>query len=426
MTYKETLDFLFSSLPQFQRIGAAAYKNNLDNTIELDNHFEHPHRQFKTIHVGGTNGKGSVSSMIQSVLVKAGYKVGMYTSPHLTDFRERITINGEMMPESEVVDFVAKNITIIEKLKPSFFEMTVAMAFDYFRNQKVDIAVIEVGMGGRLDSTNIIEPMASVITNISYDHVSFLGNTLDKIATEKAGIIKTKTPVVIGQSDSVINEVFDDIARKMSAPIIYADARFKTDMEQMDSDIVEVLDTETNTKETFKLTLKGDCQKYNLITALALIDVIKEELKIAPKHIKQGLEVADIRGRWQIVDNEPLVICDTAHNIAGLRFTVEQIMRQQYKKLFIILGVVSDKDVENMLMLMPKGATYLFTAASVERAMSPDELNEKASYLGLDGKAVPTVKEAYEKARKMAKKNDMIFVGGSTFVVADLLNLLEK
>ncbi len=425
MTYNQTLDFLYSSLPQFQRIGAAAYKNNLDNTIKLDNHLNHPHRQFKTIHVAGTNGKGSVSTMIQSVLVEAGYKVGMYTSPHLTDFRERITINGEMMPKDDVVKFVAENKTIIENLKPSFFEMTVAMAFDYFRNQNVDIAVIEVGMGGRLDSTNIIQPLASVITNISFDHVAFLGNTLEKIATEKAGIIKSNTPVIIGQSDPLINDVFNKVAQKMEAPIIYADERFKTIKNQTGSNAVQVTDTQSNTIYEFDLKLKGDYQKCNVVTALALLETLKDELNLSDEQIKQGLENADIRGRWQVVGNEPLVICDTAHNVAGIRFTVEQIIRQNYKKLFIVLGAVSDKDIDKMLMLMPQGATYFFTAASVERAMAPEELASKAKELGLSGMQAPTVKEAYEMAMKMAKKNDMIFVGGSTFVVADLLQLLK-
>lgn len=426
MTYKETLEFLFSRLPQFQRIGAAAYKNSLDTTFSLDRYFDHPHNEFKTIHIAGTNGKGSVSTMIQSVLVQAGYKVGMYTSPHLTDFRERITINGQMMPEEEVTSFVMKHKSIIETLKPSFFEMSVAMAFDFFRYQKVDIAVIEVGMGGRLDSTNIVNPIACVITNISYDHVFFLGNTIKKIATEKAGIIKINTPIVIGQSQPEISELFNEKANKLGAPIYHAEDMFKAFVDSEDIEITVVRDLNDNSDHKFKLTLKGDYQRNNLVTALALLDTVKAKLNITQEHIKLGLEKADIRGRWQVVGNEPLVVCDTAHNVAGIRFVVEQIIRQSYKKLYVVLGAVSDKDVDEMLMIMPKGAYYLFTAASVERAMPSDELKRRAIAVGLEGVDTATVKEAFDKAMKMAKKNDMIFVGGSTFVVADLLEIIGK
>ena len=426
MTYKDTLDFLFSSLPQFQRIGAAAYKNSLDTTLALDKYFDHPHKNFKVIHVGGTNGKGSVSTMIQSVLVQAGYKVGLYTSPHLTDFRERITINSEMIPEQEVTNFVMNHKDIIETLKPSFFEMSVALAFDYFRNQNIDIAVIEVGMGGRLDSTNIVNPIASVITNISYDHTLFLGNTLEKIAAEKAGIIKLNTPIIIGQTQPKISQLFEEKASKLMAQIYQADKRFKASVDMEDSEFVVVNDVENGVEYKLNLALKGDYQLYNLVTALALIDIVKSQLNISQAHIIEGLEKADIRGRWQTLGTEPLVICDTAHNVAGIRFVVEQIMRQSYKKLYVVLGAVSDKDVDEMLMLMPKGAYYLFTQASVERAMPTGELKKRAVDLGLNGIETDTVKEAFEKAMKMAKKNDMIFVGGSTFVVADLLEIMGK
>ena len=426
MTYKDTLDFLFSSLPQFQRIGAAAYKNSLDTTLALDKYFDHPHKNFKVIHVGGTNGKGSVSTMIQSVLVQAGYKVGLYTSPHLTDFRERITINSEMIPEQEVTNFVMNHKDIIKTLKPSFFEMSVALAFDYFRNQNIDIAVIEVGMGGRLDSTNIVNPIASVITNISYDHTLFLGNTLEKIAAEKAGIIKLNIPIVIGQTQPKIIQLFEEKAGKLMAQIYQADKRFKASVDTEDGKFVVVNDVENGVEYKLNMTLKGDYQSYNLVTALALIDIVKSQLNISQAHIIEGLEKADIRGRWQTLGTEPLVICDTAHNVAGIRFVVEQIMRQSYKKLYVVLGAVSDKDVDEMLMLMPKGAYYLFTQASVERAMPAGELKKRAVDLGLNGIETDTVKEAFEKAMKRAKKNDMIFVGGSTFVVADLLEIMGK
>ena len=364
--------------------------------------------------------------MIQSVLVQAGYKVGLYTSPHLTDFRERITINSEMIPEHEVTNFVMNHKDIIKTLKPSFFEMSVALAFDYFRNQNIDIAVIEVGMGGRLDSTNIVNPIASVITNISYDHTLFLGNTLEKIAAEKAGIIKLNTPIIIGQTQPKISQLFEEKASKLMAQIYQADKRFKASVDMEDSEFVVVNDVENGVEYKLNLALKGDYQLYNLVTALALIDIVKSQLNISQEHIKEGLEKADIRGRWQTLGTEPLVVCDTAHNVAGIRFVVEQIMRQSYKKLYVVLGAVSDKDVDEMLMLMPKGAYYLFTQASVERAMPTGELKKRAVDLGLNGIETDTVKEAFEKAMKRAKKNDMIFVGGSTFVVADLLEIMGK
>ena len=426
MTYKETLDFIFSSLPQFQRVGAVAYKDNLDNSNELDEHLNRPHEQFKTIHVAGTNGKGSVSTMIQSVLVRAGYKVGLYTSPHLTDFRERITINGQMMPENAVVDFVTNNKNIIAKLKPSFFEMSVAMAFDYFRNEKVDIAVVEVGMGGRLDSTNIIDPMACVITNISYDHVTFLGDTLEKIAIEKAGIIKPATPVVVGESDEFISAVFDEKAKKENAPIYYAERRFNAWNDPDNLELIVVQDMKNDRVTKFNLTLKGDCQKKNIVTALALIDTIKEQMNISDVDIKQGLEEANIRGRWYVVGNEPTVICDIAHNVAGIEGIVKQIKKQSYSELYMVIGVVSDKDVREMLKLLPREAHYIFTQASVERAMKFDELQRIALEVGVDGFATATVEEAYKQVIKMAKKEDLIFVGGSTFVVADLLEFIDK
>lgn len=423
MNYEQTLAFLYNSLPQFQRIGGAAYKANLDNTIELDEHFGHPHTSFKTIHVAGTNGKGSVSSMIYNILREAGYKVGLYTSPHLVDFRERIEINGELIPKEKVVEFVAKNKPIIERLKPSFFEMTVAMAFDYFRNEKVDYAVIEVGMGGRLDSTNIITPVLSVITNISLDHTQFLGRTLPKIAREKAGIIKPGVPVVVGEKNTDLDGIFIEVADLKRAELVFAENVYRCEINQ-DGKYV-VFDNENNTKE-FKLSMHGAYQCKNICTTLAAVDVlVQEDEKISNKAIVDGLEKTVVRGRWEVLGQNPLMVCDTAHNIGGMRYVVEQILSQKYKKLYIVLGFVRDKEIGEILKIMPRGAFYFFTQPSVPRGLPYKDLAELAKDdYELNGKEVATVGEAIVLAKKMAKQNDMIFIGGSTFVVADAIECL--
>lgn len=420
MNYEQTLAFLYNSLPQFQRIGGAAYKANLDNTIELDEHLGNPHKSFKTIHVAGTNGKGSVSNMVYNILRQCGYKVGLYTSPHLIDFRERIEVNGEMITKEEVVEFVEKNKSIIETLKPSFFEMTVAMAFDYFKNQQVDYAVIEVGMGGRLDSTNIITPVLSIITNISIDHTQFLGRTLQKIAREKAGIIKPGIPVVVGERNTDLSNVFAEVTEIKRAELVYADSIYRCSVNK-DGKYV-VLDYDDNEKE-FDLSMKGEYQCRNICTVLAAVDILaQEDDKISNKAIVEGLEKTVARGRWEIMGKNPLMVCDTAHNIGGIRYVVEQIMAQKYKKLYIVLGFVKDKEIGDMLKIMPRGAFYIFTQPSVPRGLSSKDLAEVAiNEYELNGKEVPTVSEAIVLAKKMAKSNDMIFIGGSTFVVADAI-----
>ncbi len=430
MTYEETLDFLFSSLPMFQRIGAAAYKANLDNTEALDSHFGHPHRNYHTIHVAGTNGKGSTSHMLASILQQQGYRVGLYTSPHLKDFRERIKINGEMIPRESVVDFVEQNRPLIEQLRPSFFEMTVAMAFDYFARNKVDVAVIEVGMGGRLDSTNIITPQASVITNISFDHTQFLGETLPAIAAEKAGIIKPTVPVVIGERDAQTESVFESKAAEQNSPITFASDVYKC---------TSAVETDNGQRLTFATAegelvvdcdLAGDCQRLNVATVLTTVEQLNRGgvLKIDNKSVINGIAHAaqqtGLMGRWQILNRAPLTVCDTGHNVGGMALVGRQITRQKYNRLWVVFGVVEDKDLEAELPFLPREGYYYFTNASVKRAMPADELTRKATAAGLRGESVPEgVAEALRRAKANAQPDDMIYIGGSTFIVADVPEL---
>jgi dihydrofolate synthase/folylpolyglutamate synthase len=428
MSYKETLDFLFSALPMFQRIGAAAYKANLDNTLALDEYLDHPHESFKSIHIAGTNGKGSVCHMLAAILQKAGYKTGLYTSPHLKDFRERIRINGQCIPETEVTGFVESNKPFIEKIKPSFFEMTVSMAFNYFRKEKVDIAVIETGLGGRLDSTNIISPVVSVITNIGLDHTNFLGDTLKKIAGEKAGIIKHRTPVVIGETQEVF-PVFMKKANEMHAPLFIADQKYR----------VEEFESGSIYKQAFRVYLMdglrfdpiitdllGDYQRKNIATVLRTVDVLVDAgFKVSERSILSGCSnvknLTGLRGRWEILDTKPLVICDTGHNREGLIEVVRQIRRTKYKQLHFIFGTVSDKDPSHVLKVMPKEAIYYFTQADIPRAMPREELAGMAMKMGLKGKTYPTPLEALESARAASDSEDLIFIGGSNFIVAEVL-----
>lgn len=429
MNYQETLDYLFSSLPMFQRIGGAAYKATLDNTEALDCYFKHPHKQYITIHVAGTNGKGSTSHMLASVLMRAGYRVGLYTSPHLIDFRERIMVNGEMITQQEVVDFVSQHSAILESQKPSFFEMTAAMAFQHFKDKDVDIAVIEVGMGGRLDSTNIITPILSIITNIDYDHMQFLGDTLAKIAGEKAGIIKQGVPVVIGETTPESMPVFVQRAYEAQSSICFADQTFRCNNSTINQTtqtlaIHSLLDDYTFDME---VDLLGDCQRKNVPTVLTAIEKLNTlGIKgLTLENIRLGLAHAagdtSLRGRWQIIGRDPLTVCDTGHNEAGIRIVTNQLARQNYKKLYVVFGVVSDKDLDHVLPLLPREAYYFFTRAAIERAMPVDKLFERATAAGLRGEAVATVHEALRAARAAADAEDMIFVGGSTFVVADCL-----
>lgn len=404
MTYDETIEYLFNSTPLFQNVGKAAYKEGLANTLALDEYFGHPHTKFKTIHVGGTNGKGSTSHSLASVLQSAGYKVGLFTSPHLKDFRERIRINGKMISEKYVVDFVEQNRNFFEPLYPSFFELTTAMAFKYFADENVDVAVIEVGLGGRLDCTNIISPVLSIITNISFDHVNLLGNTLEKIASEKAGIIKHGVPVVIGETTSETRPVFEAKAKEVNTQIVFAEEK----------DIPEIA-----------FELGGDYQQKNLRTIITALSILRGTFDISEHNIRDGLssvcERTGLMGRWQTLNECPKTVCDVGHNVGGFEYIVKQLARQQYKTLRIVIGMVNDKDVNGVLALLPKDAKYYFTRAKVARALQPEELQDKAKEYGLKGNCYPSVANAYEAAIREASTDDFIFVGGSCFVVAEVV-----
>lgn len=414
MTYSEATEYLFTSAPLFQNIGAGAYKEGLGNTVALDAHFGHPHTKYLTIHVAGTNGKGSVSHTLAAILQSAGYKVGLYTSPHLVDFRERIRVNGKMIPEDRVIRFVEEERCFFEPLHPSFFELATALAFKYFEEAEVDIAVIETGLGGRLDCTNIINPILSVITNISFDHVQFLGDTLEAIAGEKAGIIKPGTPVVIGETggNDKVRQVFADKAKEKHSPILFAD---------------ELRHPKVETQ------LKGFCQEKNTQTILTALDFLRKDitehtdcktLNISEENISNGFmhvcELTGLMGRWQTLYEKPLTICDTGHNVGGWEYISKQL-EQTPGTLHIVIGMVGDKDVRKVVAMLPKRAKYYFTQASVKRAMPAAEFAEIARESGLEGNTYDTVAKAYEEAGRHASENDTIFIGGSTFVVADML-----
>ena len=409
--YDQYTDYLFSQVPMFQNVGSNAYKEGLENTHILDEHFGHPHTQFRTIHVAGTNGKGSCSHTIASVLQEAGYKVGLFTSPHLTDFRERIRVNGTMIPEQYVMDFIDNERDFFEPLHPTFFELTTALAFKYFAEQKVDVAVIEVGLGGRLDCTNIITPDISIITNISFDHVQYLGDTLAKIAREKAGIIKHGVPVIIGEKHPETTPVFTETAKREQAPLYFAED-FKPNKD-------------------YQYELKGLYQSKNLQTSLCAIDqLIRNGYHITEENIQNGLlhvtHHTGLRGRWQIVRHSPTVICDTGHNVGGIKYIAQQLKEQKCQELRIVFGMVSDKDVNSVLELMPQNAKYYFCQASVKRAMPHHQLKRLAKQHNLQGNSYKTVENAYKKALSQSNPNDCIFIGGSTFVVADFLCYEEK
>jgi len=428
MNYSETIEYLFSQLPMYQHIGKSAYKNNLDTTQALDRYSLQPHRRFKTIHVAGTNGKGSVSHMLASVLQEAGYKTGLYTSPHLKDYRERIRINGAMISEQFVIDYVKKFKSVFDELKPSFFEMSVALAFEYFAAEKVDIAVVEVGMGGRLDSTNIITPLVSVITNISFDHTQFLGDTLEKIAGEKAGIIKPNIPVVIGEADSGTRGVFIKRADEMSAPLHLASLVFSAENALGNTDEGSVFNIFKGGRLYFaglKTDLKGIYQQKNIVTVLQTLEILQNMLKIDTNQIFSGLSKVQqntgFKGRWQVLGKKPLIVCDTGHNEAGISEVVSQIRLQKFKQLHFVLGTVNDKDIGKILQILPKDAFYYFTKALIPRALNEKLLADRAVEFGLVGNSYSTVNEAYTAAKKNAEIDDMIFIGGSTFVVAEVV-----
>jgi dihydrofolate synthase / folylpolyglutamate synthase len=429
MNYKETIDFLYSHLPVFHRIGKAAYKGSLENTIALDRYFRNPHRKFRSVHIAGTNGKGSVSHMLASVFQEAGLKTALYTSPHLKDYRERIKINGEMIAERDVVAFVADNMGIIRELRPSFFEMSVAMAFDCFAKEKVDIAVIETGLGGRLDSTNIIDPLLSIITNIGYDHMDLLGDTLGKIAIEKAGIIKNKVPVVIGETNSETEDVFNQRAEEKGSRIYFADQLYSCTLGDMDYSSGERKYNLTGHREGTSLEgitgLGGDYQAANIPVVACAFDMLKDSLGLKDIHLERGIENVikntGLQGRWQILNKNPLTICDTGHNKEGLSFVLRQLEGIDAPVKHMVIGFVNDKDLSLVLPLFPSDAEYYFTKASVPRALAPELLRSIAGEYGLNGEAYDSVADAYKEARLKASPGDVIFIGGSTFVVAEVI-----
>lgn len=405
MNYKETLDWMFAQLPMFQRQGKTAFKKDLTNSLAFSKHLNYPEKKFKSIHVAGTNGKGSTSHMIASVLQEAGYKVGLYTSPHLKDFRERVKINGKEISENDVIDFIEKNTSFLTEHKLSFFEMTVGLAFDCFAKQQVDFAVVEVGLGGRLDSTNIIVPEVSVITNIGIDHTQFLGETLPEIAFEKAGIIKNGIPVVIGEFQEQTYPVFEKIAQEKKSPLFLASI---------------------NIENNYLSDLKGGYQIHNIKTVVQTIAILKTQgFNISEESIKEGLlkvvKNTGLLGRWQILNEQPKVICDTGHNKEGLIHVFKQLEQESFEKLHIVFGVVSDKDLDSILPLFPKNATYYFCKPNIPRGLSEEVLQSQCTEFGLIGNVYVSVNEAYKEALKQANKDDLVFIGGSTFVVAEVV-----
>ncbi len=427
--YQQTLDYLFSQLPMYQRVGSTALKKDLTNTFILCEANNNPHEKLKCIHVGGTNGKGSVSHIIASVLQENGYKVGLYTSPHYKDFRERIKINGEYISEEAVVNFTETNKEIFEKIAPSFFEMTVVMAFDYFVKQKVDYAVIEVGLGGRLDSTNVIQPLLSVITNISFDHTDMLGNTLPEIAFEKAGIIKNNIPVIIGETNEETKPVFENSAQAKNASIQFADV--SNNISKLTSDLLNgttfEFNNQRNSKINFKTDLIGNYQLKNLNTALASIHYLKENniIPINESSIENGIQkvkqLSKLIGRFQVLQSNPTVIIDSAHNEGGLKVLFKEIEQFSYKQLHIVFGTVKDKDLSKILPLLPKQATYYFCKANIPRGLESEELFQHAKKHNLNGNYFNDVENAYSTALNNANKEDIILVTGSIFIVAEVL-----
>lgn len=428
MNYKETTEYLFNQLPMFQRIGKAAYKTDLKNTLVLCKLLDHPHKNFKSIHIAGTNGKGSTAHFLASIFQMAGFKTGLYTSPHLKDFRERIKINGEMIPEDYIVDFIKIHKKEFEKIRLSFFEMTVGLAFQYFSDQEVDIAIIETGMGGRLDSTNVLNPILSIITNIGFDHTQFLGDTLIKIAGEKAEIIKKNTPVIIGETQLEIKTLFEAKADKEKAPIYFADDVFELkQLTSTQSDII-CYDVWKNSElyiEQLESPLLGKYQAKNIATALQAADILKNQFGLGNNIILDGIRDMSMntgfRGRWQILSKNPYTICDTAHNKEGLIEVIMQLKQERYEKLHFILGMVNDKQIDDILNLLPQHATYYFCKADIPRGLDECELQEAAHKAGLRGKSHSSVRVAYNAAKNNASSNDLIFIGGSTFVVAEIV-----
>lgn len=431
MTYRETIDYLYRQLPMFQRIGPAAYKKDLDNTLALCAHLGNPQSRFLSIHVGGTNGKGSVSHMLAAICQAAGLKTGLYISPHYKDFRERIKINGQYIPQRRVVEFVADNMEQMEAIQPSFFELCVAMAFDFFAKEQVDVAIVEVGLGGRLDSTNVIIPLLSVITNISYDHQNLLGETLPEIAGEKAGIIKPGVPVVIGETHPGSAPVFLRKAKEMGAPVFFADQHFEvqeTAASGVQASRYKVLKNNQSYFESLEVDVSGPFQTRNVATVLQAWELLQSsKLRIIPDEMALREGLAQLRsltrfiGRWQIIGTDPLVLCDSAHNEAGLRLAFERILSMPFRQLHIVTGFVNDKDVAKVLGYFPDKARYYFAKANIPRGLEATVLQEKAASFGLKGRAYVSVRNALKAARRAAEPQDLIVVMGSIFVVAEVL-----
>ena len=414
MNYKQTVKYLYSVVPSFQKVGTAGYKEGLSNTLALDEHFGHPHRNFKTIHVAGTNGKGSCSHTLAAMLQATGLKVGLYTSPHLVDFRERIRVNGKCISKKRVIEFVRDERDFFEPLSPSFFELTTALAFKYFAEKKVDIAVVEVGLGGRLDCTNVITPEVSVITNISFDHTQFLGNTLAEIAGEKAGIIKPGVPVVIGETTPETKPVFEQIAAERHAPIHFAEKAL------CDAEISSAVK-----RFLPHFELKGNYQENNLHTILTTARLLEIHEKAVLKGLENVCEMTGLMGRWQTLQKHPLVICDTGHNVGGWQYVSKQIAAHPCKQLRLVFGMVDDKDIDTVMGMLPQDTVYYWTQASTKRAIPAEKVQEKGKTHGLSGNVFYNVKDAYEAALKDSDKADFVFVGGSSYIVSDLLEYLN-
>lgn len=429
MNYQETLNYLYNSTPVFEHVGAVAYKEGLQNTLALDKHFNHPHTNFKTIHIAGTNGKGSCSHSLASILQEAGYKVGLYTSPHLVDFRERIRVNGQCISKERVVKFVKDERKFFEPLHPSFFELTTALAFKYFDEQKVDIAIIEVGLGGRLDCTNIISPILSIITNICFDHTQFLGDTLAKIAAEKAGIIKKGVPVIIGEANEETRPVFQSKANEVNSDIVFAEDNAIVTSSSPIVDGGRRYNLSNNS--TLVGELSGDYQERNMNTILCACNILKQmniikNDDIIAKGLTNICKNTGLLGRWQTIQNNPTVVCDTGHNVGGWNYLAPQIKRQQCNQLRIVFGMVDDKDINSVMYLLPKNAIYYWTQAESKRAIKAERVAEIAIKHDLRGEIFDNVEVAYTKALQDSNKDDFVFVGGSSYIVADLLTFLSR
>lgn len=429
MNYQETLNYLYNSTPVFEHVGAVAYKEGLQNTLALDKHFNHPHTNFKTIHIAGTNGKGSCSHSLASILQEAGYKVGLYTSPHLVDFRERIRVNGQCISKERVVKFVKDERKFFEPLHPSFFELTTALAFKYFDEQKVDIAIIEVGLGGRLDCTNIISPILSIITNISFDHTQFLGDTLAKIAAEKAGIIKKGVPVIIGEANEETRPVFQSKANEVNSDIVFAEDNAIVTSSSPIVDGGRRYNLSNNS--TLVGELSGDYQERNMNTILCACNILKQmniikNDDIIAKGLTNICKNTGLLGRWQTIQNNPTVVCDTGHNVGGWNYLAPQIKRQQCNQLRIVFGMVDDKDINSVMYLLPKNAIYYWTQAESKRAIKAERVADIAIKHDLRGEIFDNVEVAYTKALQDSNKDDFVFVGGSSYIVADLLTFLSR